>query len=80
MFYIRSLGEFCASNKIDDEKRNAGLKTPDGIKRFDDIRYADHERNILDVYRPKEALPLSISVTGLRPNISTLHRLLIQTR
>ena len=67
MFYIRSLGEFCASNKIDDEKRNAGLKTPEGIERFDDISYADHERNILDVYRPQNSdskLPVIVSIHG----------------
>ena len=67
MFYIRSLGEFCASNKIDDEKRNAGLKTPEDIKRFDNIRYGDHERNILDVYRPKDTkgkLPVIVSIHG----------------
>ena len=67
MFYIRSLGEFCASNKIDDEKRNAGLKTPKDIKRFDNISYGDHERNILDVYRPKDTcgkLPVIVSIHG----------------
>ena len=67
MFYIRSLDEFCASNKIDDEKRNAGLKTPDGIERFDDISYGKNERNILDVYRPKNSegkLPVIVSIHG----------------
>lgn len=67
MFYIRSLGEFCASNKIDDEKRNAGLKTPESVARFDNISYGEHERNILDVYRPKNAdgkLPVIVSIHG----------------
>ena len=67
MFYIRSLSEFCASNKIDDEKRNEGLTTPEGIKRFDDIRYGEDERNVLDVYRPKDAegkLPVIVSIHG----------------
>ena len=67
MFYIRSLSEFCASNAVDDAKRNAGLKTPEGIKRFDDIRYGEHERNILDVYRPKNSegkLPVIVSIHG----------------
>ena len=54
MFYITSLSEFCASNKIDDAKRDEGLTTPEGVRRFDDIRYGEHERNVLDVYRPKE--------------------------
>ena len=68
MFYIRSLDEFCASNKIDDEKRNEGLTTPEGIERVDNIRYgADEERNLLDVYRPKKRggrLPVIVSVHG----------------
>ena len=67
MFYIRSLSEFCASNKIDDEKRNAGLKTPEGVERFDNILYgADKERNVLDVYRPKNSgkLPVIVSIHG----------------
>ena len=67
LFYIRSLGEFCASNKIDDEKRNAGLKTPEGVVRFDDVRYGEYERNVLDVYRPKDAegkLPVIVSIHG----------------
>ncbi len=67
MFYIRSLGEFCASNKRDDEKRNAGLTTPEGIRRFDNIRYGENERNLLDVYRPKDRdgkLPVIVSIHG----------------
>ena len=67
MFYIRSLSEFCASNQIDDEKRNAGLTTPAGIQRFDDVRYGEDERNVLDVYRPKDAagrLPVIVSIHG----------------
>jgi len=67
VFYIRSLSEFCASNQIDDEKRNAGLTTPAGIQRFDDVRYGEDERNVLDVYRPKDAagrLPVIVSIHG----------------
>ena len=68
MFYITSLSEFCESNKRDDAKRDAGLKTPDDVQRFDDIRYsADHPRNVLDVYRPKGKdgkLPVIVSVHG----------------
>ena len=67
MFYIRSLSEFCKSNAIDDAKRDEGLTTPEGIKRFDNIRYGEHERNVLDVYRPKDSegkLPVIVSVHG----------------
>ena len=68
MFYITSLSEFCISNKRDDAKRDAGLKTPEGVQRFDDIRYsADHVRNVLDVYRPKDKsgkLPVIVSIHG----------------
>ena len=67
MFYIRSLSDFCASNAIDDAKRNAGLTTPDGVRRFDDVRYGDDERHVLDVYRPKNAdgkLPVIVSIHG----------------
>ena len=35
-----------------DDRRDAGLTTPEGIRRFDDIVYGeDAERQILDVYR-----------------------------
>ncbi len=67
MFYIRSLSEFCASNAVDDAKRNEGLQTPEGILRFDDLRYGGEERNVLDVYRPKNAagrLPVIVSIHG----------------
>lgn len=68
MFYITDLKEFCRSNKVDDDKRNAGLNTPDGIKRFDNILYGDDkDRNVLDVYRPKDKkgkLPVIVSIHG----------------
>ena len=67
MFYITSLSEFCASNAIDDAKRDAGLTTPEDVQRFDNVRYGEHERNILDVYRPKNTcgtLPVIVSVHG----------------
>ena len=67
MFYIRSLEEFCRSNAIDDAKRDEGLTTPDSIERFDNISYGAHERNILDVYRPKNIdgkLPVIVSIHG----------------
>ena len=67
MFYITSLSEFCRSNTVDDAKRNAGLMTPTGIQRFDDILYGEDERNVLDVYRPKNCdgrLPVIVSIHG----------------
>lgn len=67
MFYITSISEFCASNTRDDAKRNAGLTTPEDIERFDDIRYGEDERNVLDVYRPKDRpgkLPVIVSIHG----------------
>ena len=68
MFYITSLSEFCISNTKDDAKRNEGLVTPEGVERIDDILYGeDTERNVLDVYRPKDRkgkLPVIVSVHG----------------
>lgn len=38
-----------------DRKRDAGLKTPKNIIRFDNISYGPHTVwNLLDVYRPKK--------------------------
>ncbi len=37
-----------------DKKRDAGLTTPEGIQRYDNILYSDDPKwNLLDVYRPK---------------------------
>lgn len=52
-----------------DNARDAGLTTPDGIVRYDNVSYGPHgEWNLLDVYRPKEAgdarLPVIVSVHG----------------
>ena len=52
-----------------DDARDAGLTTPEDIKRFDDIAYGeDLDWQLLDVYRPKEAgnnpLPVIVSVHG----------------
>ena len=51
-----------------DTKRDKGLATPDGIRRFDDIRYGPDEAwHVLDVYRPRDAkdpLPVIVSVHG----------------
>jgi acetyl esterase/lipase len=51
-----------------DKKRDAGLSTPDGIIRYDDIVYGENARwQTLDVYRPRQAegkLPVIISVHG----------------
>lgn len=55
--------------KKSDDVRDAGLSTPSDIVRYDDIVYgADPKRQVLDVYRPKEAegkrLPVIVSVHG----------------
>ena len=54
--------------KRGDDKRDAGLTTPDDIRRYDDIVYGpDRKRQVLDVYRPKDAegaLPVIVSVHG----------------
>ena len=51
-----------------DAERDAGLRTPEDITRFDDIAYgSDPKYQLLDVYRPKGAegpLPVIISVHG----------------
>lgn len=52
-----------------DAKRDAGLKTPEKVVRYDDIVYgADSVWQSLDVYRPKSAgdekLPVIVSVHG----------------
>lgn len=52
-----------------DDKRDAGLTTPEGIERFDDIVYGTDEKwQVLDVYRPKamkgKKLPVIVSVHG----------------
>lgn len=57
------------SFKEGDDQRDAGLTTPDNIKRYDDIAYGDDtDWQVLDVYRPKEAegkkLPVIVSVHG----------------
>ena len=50
-----------------DRQRDAGLKTPAGIVRFDNISYGSHpEWNLLDVYRPKKA-------EGKLPVIAIIH-------
>ncbi len=51
-----------------DRKRDAGLKTPEDVRRFDDISYGrDKKYQLLDVYRPKDMegkLPVIVSVHG----------------
>ena len=53
-----------------DMVRDAGLKTPEDVQRFDDIVYGeDKVWQSLDVYRPKETnieekLPVIVSVHG----------------
>lgn len=55
--------------ELTDAKRDAGLKTPEKVVRFDDIAYGtDAVWQSLDVYRPKSAgdekLPVVVSVHG----------------
>ena len=55
--------------KRSDDKRDAGLTTPEDIVRRDDIVYgADSKWQVLDVYRPRQAvgkrLPVIVSVHG----------------
>ncbi|MBQ6334810.1 MAG: alpha/beta hydrolase [Erysipelotrichaceae bacterium] len=56
------------SFKKGDDKRDAGLTTPEDVKRYDDISYGnDHKFQVLDVYRPKASegkLPVIVSVHG----------------
>lgn len=52
-----------------DDIRDAGLTTPEDIRRYDDLRYGeDADCQVLDVYRPKEkegeVLPVIISIHG----------------
>ena len=57
-----------AALKKGDDKRDAGLTTPENVRRFDDIVYGpDKTWNVLDVYRPKDTegtLPVIVSVHG----------------
>ncbi len=56
------------SFKISDDRRDAGLTTPEDVERFDDIPYGpDGVWQILDVYRPRAhsgPLPVIVSVHG----------------
>ena len=56
------------SFKKNDDKRDAGLKTPENVERFDDLSYGRYGKwNKLDVYRPKGGtgkLPVIVSVHG----------------
>lgn len=60
--------EIRESFKENDDKRDAGYKTPENIIRFDDILYGDDEKwQVLDVYRPRNTqgcLPVIVSVHG----------------
>lgn len=51
-----------------DRKRDAGLKTPEDVERFDDIAYGeDRKYQLLDVYKPKGVkgkLPVILSFHG----------------
>lgn len=61
--------QFIAIASEGDAKRDAGLKTPRNIQRFDNIKYGkdDAKYQLLDVYRPKNKegkLPVILSVHG----------------
>ncbi len=54
--------------KAGDDKRDAGLTTPEDIERWDDIVFGDDPQwQIMDVYRPKNTqgpLPVIVSIHG----------------
>ena len=56
--------------KASDDERDALMKTPEDVERWDNIVYGkiDRKVQVLDVYRPKQAededLPVIISVHG----------------
>ena len=57
----------CYAFKRGDDKRDAGLTTPEDICRFDNIQYGPDKRwNLLDVYRPK-------GLDGKAPVIVSIH-------
>ena len=50
-----------------DARRDAGVIDPEGLKRYEDLRYGEHPENLLDVYCPEDAqgcLPAIISIHG----------------
>lgn len=49
-----------------DTERDRGLATPDDITREDNIRYAGHKDNVMDIYYPK-------GTEGLNPAIVSVH-------
>ena len=54
-------------SKKNDAKRDAGLVYPEDVMRYENIAYGCHKMNLLDVYRPKDAigkLPVIVSVHG----------------
>lgn len=64
-FYSKRFVFHC---QLSDTIRDLGLKTPESIERFDNIRYGENKKwQVLDVYRPKKAegkLPVIISNHG----------------
>ncbi len=63
---LKTIDKIRAEWTKNDAARDAGLSTPAGIERFDDIPYGPESAHTLDIYRPKGsgALPLIISVHG----------------
>ena len=58
-----------AGMKASDDRRDAGLTTPEDVQRFDGLPYGpDSTWQILDVYRPRSAgdapLPVIVNVHG----------------
>ncbi len=67
--YHKKVMEARAGMKASDDKRDAGLKTPEDVVRFDNLPYGkDKTWQILDVYRPENAgnspLPVIVNVHG----------------
>lgn len=57
-----------------DMARDAGLKTPDDIKRYDDIKYGEDDKyNLLDVYRPKGYGDIEEGTAKKLPVIAIVH-------
>ena len=53
--------------KENDDKRDAGLRAPDDVFSYSDIKYGPYEENVLDVYVPMgttDKLPAIISIHG----------------
>ena len=64
---LESVQKWRKECRENDAKRDAGLTTPEDIRRFDDLSYGPYPENLLDVYVPKgteKKLPTIISIHG----------------